>query len=250
MTGPTNPGREGREPFRLLDLFSGVGGFSLGLERTGGFKTVAFSEVAPHACRVLARHWPGMPNLGDVSRTEFPDADVISAGFPCQDLSYAGLGAGMSGNRSGLWSEVVRAIRVVRPLYVLLENVGALLGRGMGKVLGDMAALGYDAEWHCIPSSALGSPDRRDRAWIVGQPASNAPLLLGEAQFRREQDRAVSGHWRDGWRATAEKLRHLDDGVPGRVDGLTALANAVKPQFPELIGNAILAAHTRPSEAA
>ena len=156
---------------RVLDLFSGIGGFSLGLERAG-MKTVAFCEIDPYASRVLEKHWPDVPNLGDVTKAEFPDADFICAGFPCQDISYAGTGAGLAGERSGLWREVVRAIRMVRPRGTLLENVAALLNRGMGTVLGDLAEIGHDAEWHCIPASAVAAPHRRDRIWIYTNPRS------------------------------------------------------------------------------
>jgi DNA (cytosine-5)-methyltransferase 1 len=163
-----------REPYKLLDLFSGIGGFSLGLERTGGFKTVAFCEMKPHARAVLAKHWPNVRCHDDVTTYEFQegDADVISAGFPCQDISYAGEGAGLAGARSGLYREVIRAIRLVRPRYAVLENVAALLGRGLATVLRDLAEIGYDAEWHCIPASAVGAPHQRDRIWIIAHTGS------------------------------------------------------------------------------
>ena len=96
--------------------------------------------------------------------------DVICGGFPCQDISVAGKGAGIAGERSGLWGEYARIVGEVRPRYVIVENVAALLGRGLERVLGDLAALGYDAEWHCIPASAVGAPHRRDRIWIVAYP--------------------------------------------------------------------------------
>ena len=95
------------------------------------------------------------------------DIDLICGGFPCQDISVAGKGAGIGGSRSGLWTEYARIIGEVRPRYVIVENVAALLDRGLERVLGDLAALGYDAEWHCIPASAVGAPHRRDRVWIV-----------------------------------------------------------------------------------
>lgn len=157
---------------RVLDLFSGVGGFSLGLHWTGGFETVAFCEQKPHAQAVLAKNFPGVPCHDDVTTYDFKEgeADVITAGFPCQDISFAGDGAGLSGARSGLYREVIRALRVVRPKWAVLENVAALLSRGLDTVLGDMATVGYDAEWHCIPASAVGAPHRRDRIWIVAHP--------------------------------------------------------------------------------
>ncbi len=160
---------------KTLDLFSGIGGFSLGLERTGGFKTVAFCEIEEFPRRVLAKHWPDVPIHRDVRelKAEHVGAvDVICGGFPCQDISTAGKGAGLAGERSGLWSEYARLVGELRPAYVIVENVAALLGRGLGTVLGDLAALGYDAEWHCIPASAVGATHRRDRLWIVAYPGS------------------------------------------------------------------------------
>ena len=157
--------------YRVVSMFAGIDGIGLGLERTGGFEVIAHAETDPYASAVLAKRWPGVPNLGDVTTAEYPDdADFICAGFPCQDLSYAGRGAGLSGARSGLWREVVRAIRVVGPRGTLLENVSALLSRGMGTVLGDLAEVGHDAEWHCIPASAVGALHIRDRIWIYTQP--------------------------------------------------------------------------------
>ncbi len=162
---------------RLLDLFSGIGGFSLGLERSEAFETVAFCEIDPFCRRVLKKHWPETPCYDDVRsltaerlRADGISVDAICGGFPCQDISCAGSGAGIEGERSGLWSEYARLIGELRPRIVVVENVAALLGNGMGRVLGDLAALGYDAEWHGIPASAVGAHHRRDRIWIVANP--------------------------------------------------------------------------------
>lgn len=172
--------------FKLLDLFSGIGGFSLGLERSGAFETVAFCEIEPYCQKVLAKHWPKVPIYDDV-RTITADqlaadgiaVDAICGGFPCQDISTAGKGAGLEGERSGLWYEYARIIGEVRPRYVIVENVSALLVRGLDRVLGTLAALGYDAEWHCIPASSIGAPHRRDRVWIVA--------YANEAHGKRER---------------------------------------------------------------
>src|SRR5215207_5071922 len=163
--------------FRVLDLFSGIGGFSLGLERTGGFKTVAFCEIDPFCRKVLEKHWPEVPCYHDVREltaerlaADGIGVDVICGGFPCQDISLAGKGAGLEGERSGLWSEIARLSGELRPEFVIVENVSALLGRGLGRILGDLAEIGFDAEWHCIPASAIGAPHRRDRIWLVAYP--------------------------------------------------------------------------------
>jgi DNA (cytosine-5)-methyltransferase 1 len=174
---------------RVLDLFSGIGGFSLGLERAG-FETVAFCEIDPYCRRVLARHWPEVPCYDDV-RTLTAErlgadgiaVDAICGGFPCQDISSAGKGAGLAGEHSGLWREYARLVGELRPAYVIVENVAALLGRGLGTVLGDLAALGYDAQWHCIPAAAVGAPHRRDRVWIVAYPGCQRGAARGEAGY-------------------------------------------------------------------
>jgi DNA (cytosine-5)-methyltransferase 1 len=273
---------------RVLDLFSGIGGFSLGLERTGGFETVAFCEIEDYPRRVLAKHWPGVPIYDDV-RTLTADTlrrdgiavDVICGGFPCQDISIAGRGAGLVGERSGLWREYARLVGELRPRFVLVENVAALLSRGIGDVLGDLAALGYDAEWHCIPAAAVGAPHHRDRVWIVayaereqlrqqpgrwdgaGWPGAALAAIDGEpgemADANGGDEHGRPGHVQMGWGAFASEIadaghaagdewaaepaiRRVVNGVPNRLERLTGLGNAVVPQIPELIGRAILKA--------
>jgi DNA (cytosine-5)-methyltransferase 1 len=267
---------------RVLDLFSGIGGFSLGLERSGGFKTVAFCEIEPFCQKVLRKHWPEVPIYDDV-RTLSAErlaadgigVDVICGGFPCQDISIAGKGAGLAGERSGLWREYARLIGELRPRYVLVENVAALLHRGLGDVLGDLAALGYDAEWHCIPASAVGAPHRRDRIWIVsyrdgdGEPVvpvdagtvrtadmayPNKPRLASEfcKRFRgvqatlgspegRESRGGIAAPYGRAW-LVEPAVGRVANGVPARMDRLRALGNAVVPQIPEMLGRAILEA--------
>jgi DNA (cytosine-5)-methyltransferase 1 len=204
-------------PMRVLDLFSGIGGFSLGLERAG-FRTIAFCEVLPKPRHLLNHYWPDTPCYDDVNTLTgerlvadgiVPDA--LCGGFPCQDLSYAGKGAGLDGARSGLWFQIARLLRELRDLgrpvrFVILENVSALLGRGLGVVLGDLAALGYDAEWDCIPASAVGAPHRRDRIWIVAYPRGEQHEGFGDA-FRRALAQELS----------EAALAHADlEGLEGR----------------------------------
>jgi DNA (cytosine-5)-methyltransferase 1 len=178
------------DKLRVLDLFSGIGGFSLGLERTGGFETVAFCEIEEFPRRVLAKHWPEVPCYHDVrdltADTLGRDGitvDVITGGFPCQDISVAGRGAGIKdGTRSGLWSEIVRLTRELSPRYVIVENVANLLsgpserrGGWFGRVLGDLASLGYDAVWRCDDLVGwLGEEmlpvHLRERVYIIAYP--------------------------------------------------------------------------------
>ncbi len=238
----------------VLDLFSGIGGFSLGLERAG-MRTVAFCEIDPHCRRLLGRHWPGIPIIDDVRSADFPTADVITGGFPCQDLSESNVrGTGLAGKRSGLWRELLRAIRLVRPKYAIVENVAALLNRGMGTVLGDLAEIGYDAEWHCIPAAAVGAPHLRERVYIVANPAEAERGPIDPACERVAWSDSLP-QWTEGpggfapvfeaaWGndpiMVADALSRMDDGIQIRMDGFNGCANAVLPQIPEAIGRAIM----------
>ena len=240
---------------RVLDLFSGIGGFCLGLERAG-MKTVAFCEIEPYCQSVLRKRWSDVPIHDDIETREFceGEADIICGGFPCQDVSLAGRRTGLAGSRSGLWRHLLRAIRLVRPLYAIVENVAALLGNGMGAVLGDLAAIRYDAEWDCIPAAAVGALHYRDRVWIIAYPDTNSlrpqrlrPSPSGawcEQQFARlVQDQVQLS-------VPAGRLRSLSDGVPGRMGQLKAYGNAVVPQIPEIIGRAIIEAQGEMKRAA
>jgi len=227
------------EVLNVLDLFSGIGGMSLGLESTGGFRTVAFCEIEPFPRAVLAYHWPGVPIHDDVQSLSASSlrerVDVIAGGFPCQDISLAGKGAGLAGERSGLWFEYAKAIETLRPRYVLIENVSALRSRGLDQVLGSLAALGYDAEWHCIPACAVGAPHRRDRVWIVAD-AERMRKLQPQGSQCHEWRRLSDCSW---WNIEPE-LGRVAHGIPNRVDRLRGLGNAIVPQIAEWIGRQIM----------
>lgn len=159
------------EKLRVLDLFSGIGGFSLGLERTGMMETVAFCEFEDYATRVLNKHWPNVPVIDDVRNLNGEDfrgsVEVICGGFPCQDISIAGKNKGIRGERSGLWSEYKRIIKEAQPKYAIIENVSALLSRGLHVVLSDLAEIGYDATWTMLDTKYFGLPQRRRRVFII-----------------------------------------------------------------------------------
>ncbi len=200
-------------------------------------RTVAFCEIDSYCRAVLRKHWPDVPVFGDVRTLTVYEGwftsdayqrcnsenkeifarrhgiraeciDVICGGFPCQDISVAGKGAGIEGERSGLWSEYARIIGEVRPRYVIVENVAALLGRGLERVLGDLAALGFDAEWHCIPASAVGAPHRRDRIWIVAYAESER-----KRSWSRSGDGGAVAHaTSEGWRSERSAITAETNG--------------------------------------
>ena len=248
---------------RMIDTFSGIGGFSLAARWLGGIETVQFVEREPFCQRILAKHWPTVPIHDDICTFQPPpgSADIVCGGFPCQDISQAGKGAGLAGKRSGLFYELLRVVRLVGPRYIVLENVAAITHRGMDDVLGALAEAGYDAEWACIPAAAVGACHQRDRWWCVayanhaGVEAQRAELQATGIEQHRELDAAnannqgpqrkasprAQGTWlwpaaprrlAPDWRSYLSEpvLCRGDDGLSGRVDRLKALGNAVVPQ--------------------
>jgi DNA (cytosine-5)-methyltransferase 1 len=230
-------------------LFAGIGGFDLGFERAG-IKTVWQVEIDDYCRRVLAKHWPDVRRFSDIrdcGKHNLPWVDILSGGFPCQDISNAGKRAGINGERSGLWSEYARIICELRPRFVVVENVSALLNRGMERVLGDLAQIGYDAEWQSIRASDVGAPHRRERIWIVAYPGRESSTLLAYANSERWNGR--SGVFRERWSreltdsswwAVEPDVGRVAHGIPARVDRLKGLGNAVVPQIAEWIGRRIV----------
>lgn len=162
---------------RIGSLFSGIGGLELGLEWAGVGETQFQVEIDDYCRAVLAKHWPAVARFADIRTVgahNLPPVDVLCGGFPCQDISNAGKRAGITGARSGLWAEFARIIRELRPRYVVVENVGALLVRGLDTVLGDLAAAGYDAEWDVLSAADVGAPHLRRRVFLIAWRADTA----------------------------------------------------------------------------
>ncbi|WP_083942814.1 DNA cytosine methyltransferase [Sphingomonas soli] len=252
------------EPYKVLSLFAGIGGIDLGLERTGGFETVALCEFDREAQATLRARFPGVPIYDDVReltgdrlRADGIRPTAIVGGFPCQDVSLAGGGEGLDGARSGLWFHYYRLICDIRPGIIVVENVAALLGRGLGRVLGCLAAIGYDAEWHCIPASYAGARQLRDRVWVVAYPQRHrvqGRQTVTQAWCQQSRAQQLAGLVQPcAWpTVSGARDRGTGHGIPRGVHRNKQLGNAVNPQLVELIGNAILAAHraTPASEAA
>jgi len=242
----------------VLDLFSGIGGFSLGLERAG-METIAFCEIDPFCRQVLAKHWPEIPIYEDVRLIDGKQyrgsVDVVCGGFPCQDVSAAGEKKGFGGERTSLYTEMLRIISESLPDFAVFENVTGLLsgdnGRWFAKFLYDLAEIGYDAEWHCISASYIGGPHHRDRVWIIAYPKREGlqrcifegkDICIDErSSFTKFSDRGlyVGFPW-----AGSNELISLGDGVSKTLArrAVKQYGNAVVPQIPEMIGRAIMAA--------
>lgn len=239
------------DKLKVLDLFSGIGGFSLGLEATGHFETAAFCEIEEFPRKVLAQHWPNVRCYHDVRQlsasqlsTDDIAVDVICGGFPCQDISFAGKGEGLDGKRSGLWSEILRLTGEIEPRFLIVENVSALLGRGLDRVLRDLASIGYDAEWHCIPASYVGLRHIRDRVWVVAYPQRYS--IQGRAHFtetwgKKSRAEQLAGLVQPRAWPTISSARDCGTGhgVPHGTHRNKAIGNAVVPHIPELIGRTI-----------
>jgi DNA (cytosine-5)-methyltransferase 1 len=246
-------------------LFAGVGGLEKGLEDTGGFQTVWQVECDSYAQKVLKKHWPDVGRWDDV-RT-FPPApaedwqcDVICGGFPCQGISNAGKREGLNDERSGLWSEYARIVGILRPRFIVVENVPELAIRGIDAVCGTLADLGYDAEWQPVSAASVGAPHIRERLFVIAYPKSSNGERIErrtESESRhsglcrnamRDHEQAwiykPRGTWaamrQDGWGTDEPGVDRASYGVSHRVDRLRCLGNAVVPQVAQWVGERIL----------
>jgi DNA (cytosine-5)-methyltransferase 1 len=250
-------------------LFAGIGGFDLGFERAG-IKTVWQVEIDGYCRGVLAKHFPSAQRFADIRECgahNLSPVDILSGGFPCQDISNTGKRTGIDGERSGLWSEYARIVRELRPRYVVVENVAALLGRGMERVLGDLAACGYDAEWDCIPAASVGAPHIRERVWILAYSRPQPRRTEGRTDTIRRFDVVLPEGTREFSEAKWSENRELVALVPGihprstegwwfaqscvarSVNGIPrelvdarngCIGNAIVPQIAEWIGKRIV----------
>lgn len=265
---------------RTLSLFSGIGGLEKGLEDSGGFTTVAFCEMDKHCQVVLNKHWPDVKihsNVMELKASDLPPIDVMTGGFPCQDISVGGRQRGIkAGTRSGLWKEYARLINELRPKYAIIENVGALRKNGLGIVLNDLAGLGYDAEWATITAESVGYPHQRERLFIIAYPSSqrlhehsgeerhlqvneewpSAPSHIeGEEresesiEIRPVLSRGLFDSLRSPYssgESAVSSIRRVTDGLPTGLDErrrkqrIKQLGNAVVPKIAEIIGRAIM----------
>lgn len=244
----------------VLSLFTGIGGIDLGLERAG-MKIVGMVEIDPWCRSVLAKHWPTVPVHEDVrsapawwAEEERPDVDLVCGGFPCQPFSNAGLQLGVDDER-WMWPEFRNVIRAVRPRYVLVENVSALVRDtgAWGTLLADLHSLGFDAEWATLRASDFGAPHPRERVYLVAYPSGEhgeararvdegggrrAPLTAGGLSGLAVPQRRRAAR---EWLAREPRVDRLADGIPAQVDRLRGIGNAVVPAIPEHIGGLIMA---------
>lgn len=225
-----------------LDLFSGIGGFALGLNRAG-FETIGFCEIDKYCQKVLKKHWPDVPIYEDIKELpgEGIQADIITGGYPCQPFSVAGQRGGEKDDRH-LWPEMYRIIKTIRPRWVIAENVFGHISMGLDTVLSDLEAADYTCWPFVIPACAVRGYHRRDRLWLIAN-ANSVRLSSGQeiARVSRPKKQLQGFLQTDTWAEISEHFADRDThGIPQRMDRLRGLGNAVVPQIPEIIGRMIM----------
>jgi DNA (cytosine-5)-methyltransferase 1 len=223
--------------YTMGSLFSGIGGFDLGFQRAG-FKIKWQVELDPYCRTILSKNFSEARRYGDIKNCGFENlatVDVVTGGFPCQDVSHAGRRVGIDGPRSSLWREMRRIVRELQPRFTVVENTSGLLDRGMERVLGEMAEDGLDAEWTVLSACTFGAPHPRQRVFIVAYPAGQRPGQLRGIQREEEGTAYRDLHWQE----SESSVCRVADGVPNRLERLTALGNAVIPQIPQAIAERI-----------
>lgn len=258
---------------KVLDLFSGIGGFSLGLE-AAGMETVAFCEREPFCQAVLKKHWPDVPCHGDVTTLDGSQyagrVDVVCGGYPCQPFSVAGKQLGHADERH-LWPEMLRIIQGSKPRWVIAENVAGHIKLSFDEVASSLENEGFTVWPFVIPACAVDAPHKRDRLWILGYSQHNGSLAAAQPRLSPDaptsSDASDSGdfgceggisttlqrertfswepsggftQWADGWPISSPRICGVDDGIPSRTHRLKALGNSVVPQIPYIIGQAII----------
>jgi DNA (cytosine-5)-methyltransferase 1 len=232
-------------------LFSGIGGFEIGLERTGYFKTIWQCENNDYSSEVLKKHWPDVPNFGDITKVNWDEIkrpDVLCGGFPCQDISLIGNKVGLEGKRSGLWYEMQKAISVLRPRYAIVENVPGIFGWAFSEVLSGLAKIGYDIEWDVIQARWFGAGHIRGRLFIIanlqglpGFQKDKSPFTIGKKRqiWKNINNRDWGNISSIDWDVFKSYLLRDKDGIPHRLDRLGCLGNAVVPQVAQYVGECI-----------
>lgn len=246
---------------RVLDLFAGTGGFTLAGEMAGGYETVAFCEIDKYAQRVLRARWPGVPVFDDVCKlkgAKVGAVDVITGGFPCQDVSQSGRRLGtIDGERSSLFREILRIAAEVGeirggPPWLLMENVGNLIRGGDGlwfaAVLHGLAEVGYDAEWHILPASYIGVCHRRERVWIIAYPGQEqrkkrkCEPVFRQSYVSSEPARGIA-RWARRSDIPQPRTVRGNDGIPNLTHRIGLMGNAIVPQVAACFMRAIREAH-------
>lgn len=261
--------------YKIGSLFSGIGGFELGLERAIPAETIWQVEQEKFCQSILKKHWPKAKIFDDVrniTKDNVEPVDILCGGFPCQDISIAGKTRGLKGEKSGLWWEMWRIISELRPRIIVLENVSNIIRLGGREVAGSLAKIGYDAEWTTIRASDFGAPHRRERWFCVAYPntrrknhtirarweessmqsfrngyapypngafskGNSKPLRLQKEKPTVTMSFSRRNYWKEG--PVESPLCNVDDGIPQRVARLKALGNAIVPQCSQWIGEQI-----------